>query len=336
MEEYQKPLNVHNNLVSHLKKHYNKKPFICPYCDKSFKEKGNLKTHIRIHTGERPFKCKKCKKGFKALGQLKDHLISHTGFKPFQCPFCKKFYRRKEILKNHFIIHEKDTYFQKNKDKFHEMLNNIKNMKNNIYNYDESDNSINKSSALSCCISTNEEKNSNFKIDNNKKNNYIDKIKSNRYTKIYNSKNKGIFSLIKRKNETKEKEKCEKYDYFLNNDALLNYKLFLNDYSNDCPNMLFKIMPKSFDLALKQNNDNEDNQIINNENNENNKNENFIFQNIPNLFEKEKDFSLNNKNNNYNLKEKNIDIDDNEDCCSRMTNLYLLENEDKNINEYLY
>jgi len=216
------------------------------------------------------------------------------------------------------------------------MLNNIKNMKNNIYNYDESDNSINKSSALSCCISTNEEKNPNLNSNKiiNKNNNYIDKIKTIRNAKIYNTKNKEIFCLIKSKNETKEK--YENSDYFLNNDALLNYQLFPNDYSNHSPNMLFKIMPKSFDLALKQNNDNEDNQIINNENNENNKNENFIFQNIPNLFEKEKDFSLNNKNNNYYLKEKNIDIDNNEDIYSRMTNLYFLENEDKNINEYLY
>jgi hypothetical protein len=42
-------------------------------------------------------------------------------------------------LKNHVIIHAKEPFFQDNKEKFQEMLNDVKKMKNIMHNFDNSD-----------------------------------------------------------------------------------------------------------------------------------------------------------------------------------------------------
>ena len=287
----QKMYSLKNILLAHLRTHYKIKPFICSYCNKSFNEKGNLKTHIRIHTGERPFKCKKCQKGFKALGQLKDHLISHTGFKPFQCPHCKKFYRRKEILKNHVIIHEKEPYFQEHKEKFQEILNHVKKMKNIIVDSVKSS-YISKSNSneniFNCTISLNEIKNNAIKI-NNEKINMEENNKNNLVNKIN-----------------------------LNNDFLINPLLFKDDYYLDWPNSLSSlndIMSSTADASLKEENNNIDNCSNNFEN-----------ENPDNITGKE----INNFNIYSNdILEQNIDLYNKEDCCSKMTNLYVQEFEDK-------
>ena len=324
--------------MAHLRTHYNIKPFICSYCNKSFNEKGNLKTHIRIHTGERPFKCKKCQKGFKALGQLKDHLISHTGFKPFQCPYCKKYYRRKEILKNHVIIHAKEPYFQNNQDKFQEMLNNVKEMKNILYNFDNSDISSKSSSSegiFNCSISTNDEIKSNLIIHkNNNSEKLNNKIKSIKKEANNNNKSKKIFVQKKIKNEIKENNEnkinlVEKTN--LNNEFLINLRLFKDDYSLDWPNLnnLNDIMPSTDNLSLKEEYKVTENKLIEFEN------KNFTYNKVPDMEAKKIDFSLNNKINDLNFYFNNT-IEENEDCSSKMTNLYIQEYGEKKINnDYL-
>ena len=260
------------------------------------------------------------------MGQLKDHLISHTGFKPFQCPHCKKFYRRKEILKNHVAIHSKEPYFQENKDKFEEMLENIKKMKNITGNFDDCDNSTSKSS-LSCSTSINED--IKFKSNPNINDNYINiNDQPTKTKKKYNKKKKLIFIQKKRKNEIKEKYENRMEQININNDLLINFNCLEDDKFKNWPNNFFEIMPAILGLTLKQDNINDENkQIINFEN------EKFVFKSIPDLTEKDFDFSLNNKNNfllGYNnCNEENSDIDKNEDCSSRITNLYLQEYEDK-------
>lgn len=324
MKNCKKPYALKNILLAHLRTHYNIKPFVCSFCNKSFNEKGNLKTHIRIHTGERPFKCKKCQKGFKALGQLKDHLISHTGFKPFQCPHCKKFYRRKEILKNHFIIHAKEPCFQNNNTKFQEMLNQIKSMKNIMNNIDNSDSIYkHKKSAQNYNISLTENKQK-FFCSQKSNNNSIDKdfiIPTN--LKIETFKNINKINLFEKIN--------------LNNDFIINTDFFNDDQCIDLPNSLNNlndIMSSTFDLSLKDENNNIENNLINFEKKD------FSLQKILEINKKENDFSLKNNINNLsfylkNFNEKNID-EDNEECCSKMTNLYLQEFEEKrNINEIL-
>ena len=340
----QKSYGLKNILLAHLRTHYNIKPFICSYCNKSFNEKGNLKTHIRIHTGERPFKCKKCQKGFKALGQLKDHLISHTGFKPFQCPHCKKFYRRKEILKNHVIIHAKEPYFQNNKEKFQEMLNTVKKMKNILYNFDNSDSASKSSTSegiLNYSISTNEDIKSNLNC--NKNDNAIkinNKMNSTKKESININKNKKLFVQKELKNELKEncENKINLVDKTnLNNEFLVNFQLFKDDYTLDWPNLndLNDMMPSTADISLKEDNNAIENNLIKLEN------RNFSFRKVPDIIEKENVFSLKNKINDLNFyfnnsDEKNLDNDENEDCCSKMTNLYIQEYEEKKINnDYL-
>ena len=189
------------------------------------------------------------------------------------------------------------------------MIDNIKKMKNITGNLEDCDNSTSKSS-LTCTTSTNEEMkiNSNCSINNNCIN-INDQPKKN--------KKKLIFI---QKNETKEKNENNKDQIDMKNDLLINFNFSWDDKFKDWPNSLFEIMPRTLGLTLKHEN-------INFEN------EKFFFQRIPDSTEKEIDFSLKNKGNflfDYNFNEKNVDIDENEDCSSRITNLYLQEYEDKN------
>jgi hypothetical protein len=328
----QRSYTLKNILLAHLRTHYGIKPFVCSYCSKSFNEKGNLKTHIRIHTGERPFKCKKCNKGFKALGQLKDHLISHTGFKPFQCPYCQKFYRRKEILKNHVIIHAKDPYFQTNQQKFKEMLDNVKNMKNIMHEFDSSD-SFYKSNSLDSnfnySISSNEESKQSLnsaKSTNGSNNLSISSNEEKKFNKSH------IFSLKKVKNKRTEKKENKIYLIEKVNDKNKVLK-------ENCPNLvsnLNDIISNTIDFSLKVDNNNH---LLNFENND------FCFQKLPEMVEKEIDLTLKVKNNELTpdncIEEQNInnisDKEDKEDddSCSKMTNLYIQDYNDKKIVNYL-
>ena len=310
--------------MAHLRTHYNIKPFQCSYCNKSFNEKGNLKTHIRIHTGERPFKCKKCQKGFKALGQLKDHLISHTGFKPFQCPHCKKFYRRKEILKNHIIIHAKEPYFRNNKDKFQEILNNVKNMKNIIHHFDNSHSILKKNNRnenlFNCSILTGDELKLNLNDNINLKKNKLIKKDNNLFIQKKTKNEKEINLEDKNKNNFTSKIN-------LNNDFII----FKDDYCIDWPNSLNSlnsfndIMSSTADLSLKEENNNIENK-------------DFSFEKMPYMAEKENIFPLKENVNNYNFYSNKLDeqnFDEKDERCSNMTNLYAQEYKDIQLMDYL-
>ena len=337
----QKTYALKNILLAHLRTHYKIKPFICTYCSKSFNEKGNLKTHIRIHTGERPFTCQKCHKSFKALGQLKDHFISHTGLKPFQCPFCKKFYRRKEILKNHFEIHKKDSFFIKNEEKYKEILENIKKMKNMVLDLDNSNivykdvkesitnvvnnitgNGSGAETNLSSSMSSNEEPKESFY------NNPVqEKNKRNKNKILYDEK------------EQKEKGKNYENNNIFENNNFNKAEINFNDFheNNLNPFLLtqnnnFDIMRPIFPEIYVQDESNLD---IKEKNNNNNffcddisvESKDFTFQNLPHISEKE--ISVSYSINNLNSIEK-IDKElENYDCYSKITDLYFQSYQNK-------
>ena len=56
-----------------------KKPFLCQFCNRIFKEKGGLNRHTLIHTDEKPHACQYCKLKFRHNSSLKSHEMTHTG-----------------------------------------------------------------------------------------------------------------------------------------------------------------------------------------------------------------------------------------------------------------
>lgn len=50
------------SLITHSELQHGK---TCGFCGKTFSRRSNLKEHIRIHTGYRPFVCPHCQRGFK-------------------------------------------------------------------------------------------------------------------------------------------------------------------------------------------------------------------------------------------------------------------------------
>ena len=56
-----------------------KKPFLCQFCNKIFKDKSQLNRHTLIHTDEKPHACQYCKLNFRQKSSLKSHEMKHTG-----------------------------------------------------------------------------------------------------------------------------------------------------------------------------------------------------------------------------------------------------------------
>lgn len=66
------------------------KPYKCPHCQSTFKDKVGLRSHIRIHSAVKRYKCQYCEMRFHQRGNLTAHERTHVGAKPFLCPHCGK------------------------------------------------------------------------------------------------------------------------------------------------------------------------------------------------------------------------------------------------------
>ena len=102
----QKPPKPNKNTTDSKK---GKRPFKCPQCDKSFRNKSGLSNHKVIHRKIKPHKCKHpgCTKAFARSCDLTRHTRLHTGVKPFKCTFgdCGKAFTRSVQLRLHMMDH---------------------------------------------------------------------------------------------------------------------------------------------------------------------------------------------------------------------------------------
>lgn len=68
------------NYGKHMKRfHLIAKPFICEFCEASYRRKDQLTIHVRKHTGEKPWSCPSCDKSFRAQNARDKHnMRTHT------------------------------------------------------------------------------------------------------------------------------------------------------------------------------------------------------------------------------------------------------------------
>ena len=87
---------------SHRCIHTGETRFVCPDCDKTFKQSRSLNRHRRIHAGENPFVCLGCDKNFRLKVDLIEHCKICTEEKPYACPDCDEKFKEKGELNKHY------------------------------------------------------------------------------------------------------------------------------------------------------------------------------------------------------------------------------------------
>ncbi|KAM8923965.1 LOW QUALITY PROTEIN: uncharacterized protein RCH25_008711 [Pelodytes ibericus] len=97
-----KTFTVRSLLKRHCATH---KPFTCAECGEQFPFKKNLMVHKRFHGKVKPHSCTQCSKTFGRNSHLLRHLMTHTGARPFPCPQCGKCFSRKSSLSLHQRSH---------------------------------------------------------------------------------------------------------------------------------------------------------------------------------------------------------------------------------------
>ena len=80
------------------------KPFGCPSCARSFRQRRELERHfINRHTAnqDKPFKCRFCEYGAATKSIVQRHEYTHSAVKPYKCQLCAYQTAYRYILKKH-------------------------------------------------------------------------------------------------------------------------------------------------------------------------------------------------------------------------------------------
>ncbi|XP_030557329.1 zinc finger protein 91-like [Drosophila novamexicana] len=101
----QKAYKNTSSLNVHIRKHSSERPFQCPHCPKSFKVSENLRSHISTHKGKTVFKCPHCTKFFLEKAQYDEHTRYHIGHRVYKCLHCPKIYTHITFFKEHILTH---------------------------------------------------------------------------------------------------------------------------------------------------------------------------------------------------------------------------------------
>lgn len=216
------------------------------------------------------------------------------------------------------IIHSKEPCFKDNEEKFNEMLEKVKEMKHIKYSFDDLAKSRKNSNHTNFMVTT-----------------YIPKKEAK--TKSISFKTKEDFTEQEIINDKSNNVIYVEKDYLneVKDDFLIDDKFFKEDCYT-LPNELNNLLSSTDDFSIK-----EENNI--NFPKKNIECMNFTIQNI----KKEKDIFINHIKSDLNLYVKcNDNIEDenrdeneneeNEDCCSKMTNLYVQdEYERKELNDFV-
>ena len=83
------------------------RPWVCPVCDKGFRQRGQLEIHGRSHSGEKPYACPQCHKAFRQVAHIQNHMRIHTGERPYACNICEKRFVQQTHLHNHMKSHQR-------------------------------------------------------------------------------------------------------------------------------------------------------------------------------------------------------------------------------------
>ena len=95
---------MHNTIHSGIR------PFKCPRCEKTFRQKKHMKTHENTHTGNKPFACLKCGMTFTQSSNRNTHAKRHMDLK-LPCNQCDVIFKSSKGLNGHIErIHEKKIF----------------------------------------------------------------------------------------------------------------------------------------------------------------------------------------------------------------------------------
>uniref|UniRef100_T1JC01 BTB domain-containing protein n=1 Tax=Strigamia maritima TaxID=126957 RepID=T1JC01_STRMM len=97
-------------ILEHLEKHEDEKPFFCFSCNARFRTRTALNLHLPKHSNEKPYICNECGKGFKWKHALHNHVMLHTDGKQHLCDQCGYRTAHQSSFKAHCLLHSGDTF----------------------------------------------------------------------------------------------------------------------------------------------------------------------------------------------------------------------------------